>query len=86
MSIITFSENTVPIEGVRIKTYLELIRNKSTIKKPQFDSLVARESGLGVKNMKSQDITIITDGRWESTLNLHSLIELDILGVQYEQH
>jgi hypothetical protein len=48
MSIITFSENTVPIERVRIKTYLELVRNKSTIRKPRFDSLVARESGLGV--------------------------------------
>jgi hypothetical protein len=48
MSIITFFENTVPIGGVRIKTYLELVSNKSTIKKPRFDSLVARESGVGV--------------------------------------
>mgnify|MGYP003384793839 CR=1 FL=1 len=48
MSMITFSENTVPIEGVRIKTYLELVRNKLTIRKPRFDSLDAHESGLGV--------------------------------------
>lgn len=81
MSIITFSENTVPIEGVRIKTYLVLVRNKSTIRKPRFDSLVARESGLGVKNMKSQDITIITNGRWESTLNLFTFCKRGLRGV-----
>jgi len=70
MSIITLPENTVPIEGVIIKNLLELVRNHPTIRKPRFDSLVARESGLGVKNMNTQDKTIITNGRWESTLNL----------------
>jgi hypothetical protein len=86
MSIITSSEKTARIEGVKIKTYSELVRNKYSIRKPRFDSLVARESGLGVKNMNIKDIPSITNGRWESTLNLHSLIEFDILGVQDEQY
>jgi hypothetical protein len=59
---------------------------KLTEMKNPLSQLPTFKTGLGVKNMKSQDITIIANGRWESTLNLHSLIVLDILGVQYEQH
>jgi hypothetical protein len=57
-----------------------------TDKKNPLSQLPTFKTGLGVKNMNIQDITIIANGRWESTLNLHSLIELDILGVQDEQH
>jgi hypothetical protein len=48
MSIITFSENTLPIEGVRIKNLFGASQKSITIRKPRFDSLAARESGLGV--------------------------------------
>jgi len=75
------SENTVPIEEVKIKTYLKLVRNKSTKRKPRFDSLVARESGLGVLNMNIKDNTIITNGRCESTLNLLTALKHGLSGV-----
>jgi hypothetical protein len=39
------------------------------------------KTGLGVKNMNIQDITIIANGRWESTLNLFTFCKRGFSGV-----
>lgn len=55
--------------------------NTAKIRNP--DSIVwsLANQGLGVKNMNIQDITIITNGRWESTLNLFTFCKRGLRGV-----
>lgn len=54
---------------------------KLTDMKNPLSQLPTFKTGLGVKNMKSQDITIITNGRWESTLNLFTFCKRGLRGV-----
>jgi hypothetical protein len=54
---------------------------KLTEMKNPLSQLPTFKTGLGVKNMKSQDIAIITNGRWESTLNLFAFCKRGLRGV-----
>jgi hypothetical protein len=48
--------------------------NLTDMKNP-LSQLPTFKTGLGVKNMNIQDITIITNGLWESTLNLFTFFK-----------
>ena len=53
--------------------------NQKTIltdKEKPVSQLPTNKTGLGSKNMKSQDITIIANERWESTLSLAKKIDM----------
>jgi hypothetical protein len=54
---------------------------KLTDMKNPLSQLPTFKTGLGVKNMKSQDITIIADELWESTLNLFTFYKRGLRGV-----
>ena len=51
-------------------------KNLLTDKEKPVSQLPTNKTGLGSKNMKSQDITIIANERWESTLSLAKKIDM----------
>jgi hypothetical protein len=64
------------------RTSKKLTNNiKLTDMKNPLSQLPTFKTGLGVKNMKSQDITIITNELWESTLNLFTFCKRGLRGV-----
>jgi hypothetical protein len=63
------------------RTSKKLTNNiKLTDMKNPLSQLPTFKTGLGVKNMKSQDITIITNELWESTLNLFTFCKRGLRG------
>jgi hypothetical protein len=54
---------------------------KLTDMKNPLSQLPTFKTGLGVKNMNIQDITIITNELWESTLNLFTFCKRGLRGV-----
>jgi hypothetical protein len=62
-------------------TSKKLTKNIKLIdEKNPLSQLPTFKTGLGVKNMNIQDITIIANGRWESTLNLFTFIKRGLSG------
>jgi hypothetical protein len=60
----------------KLTNNIELIDEKNPL-----SQLPTFKTGLGVKNMNTQDITIIANGRWESTLNLFTFCKRGFSGV-----
>ena len=60
--------------------HLKLLTNVTHMKNP-LSQLPTFKTGLGSKNMNIQDKTIITNGRWESTLNLFTFCKRGLSGV-----